>query len=198
MLGSEGHRLVGMQNDESRIHLLARVARGVSDPGSARPPSILALCAAAYGARPADEATVPTGFDPHAVALFESIVEGAYLVARADGVFDDAERVAFERVVTSACGGTVAPRQIEALIGDLEDQLVEDGIERRVKALAAPVIRKEHAREVLRIAALLADTSEGVSSVERDVLSKIASACGLEGGDVEKALGDVRDALAKV
>jgi tellurite resistance protein len=188
-----------MLNDESRILLLARLARGVTDSraGDApQAPSILALCAAAYGARPADEATVPTGFDPHAVALFESIVEGAYLVARADGVFDDEERRQFERVVTSACGGTVAPRQIEALIGDLEDQLVEDGIDRRVKALAAPVIRKEHAREVLRIAALLADTTDGVSDVERDVLAKIATACGLDGAAVDSALVDVRSALA--
>ena len=52
--------------------------------------------------RPSDEATVPTGFDPVAVALFEAIVEGAFLVAFADGVFDDEERKTFERVVAPA------------------------------------------------------------------------------------------------
>ena len=51
---------------------------------------------------------------------------------------------------------------------DLEDQLVEDGVDARVKALAAPVSKKEQAHEVLRIAALLADASDGVSDVERD------------------------------
>ena len=34
-------------------------------------------------------------------------------------------------------------------------------------------------------------------SVERDVLVKIASACGLDGDAVDAALGDVRTALAK-
>src|SRR4051812_5879749 len=102
-----------MVNDEARIHLLARVARGAGEATNPRKASsILSLCAAAYGARPSEEATVPTGFDPHAVALFESIVEAAYLVARADGVVDEEERHAFERVVTAACGGTVSQRQI--------------------------------------------------------------------------------------
>jgi tellurite resistance protein len=181
--------------DEGRIHLLARVARGGGLAPVDKPSSILALSAAAYGARPPDEATVPTGFDPQAVALFESIVEAAYLVAAADGVFDDEERKAFERVVVAACSGMVTPRQIQSLLGDLKDQLDEDGLDKRVKALAAPVHKKEQAVEVLRIAALLADASDGVSAVERDVLGKVAIACKLEPGDVDDAIADVRAAL---
>jgi len=188
-----------MDND-ARISLLARVARSSSAPGRlvdpARPVSILSLTAASYGARPSEDATVPTGFDPLAVALFEAIVEGAYLVANADGVFDDVERQTFERVVVAACGGTVAPQQITALVHDLADQLEEDGMDARIEALSRTVSKPEHAHEVLRIAALLAQSSEDVSAVERDVLAKIAKQCGLEPGDVDRALQDVRDALA--
>lgn len=183
-----------------RINLLARVARSASDPGKpvdpAKPVSILSLTAASYGARPSEDATVPTGFDPLAVALFEAIVEGAYLVARADGVFDDEERKTFERVVLAACGGTVAPQQIAGLVSDLEDQLKEDGVDRRVEALAKTATKREHAQEVLRIAALLAQASEDVSAVEREVLAKIARACHLDAGAVDSALGDVKNALA--
>ncbi len=184
-----------MATDEARIHLLARVARG-GDASPEKPASILSLCAAAYGARPQDEATVPTGFDPHAVALFETIVEGAYLVATADGEFDDAERKAFERVVVSACGGVVTPKQIAGLLADLHDQLEEDGLALRVERLSAAVPKKEHAIEVLRIAALLADASDGVSQVERDMLGRIAVGCKLEVSEVDRAIGDVRAALA--
>jgi tellurite resistance protein len=184
-----------MAKDEARIQLLARVARG-GDITSEAPASIMSLCAAAYGARPQDEATVPTGFDPHAVALFETIVEGAYLVAKADGHFDDAEQKAFELVVVSACGGTVTPKQISGLVADLQDQLDEDGLERRLSRLAASVQKKEHAVELLRIAALLADASEGVSQVERDVLGKIAAACKLGAGEVDQAIEYVREAVA--
>ncbi len=183
---------------EDRINMLARVARtprGGAAPDGDNDRSILLLAAASYGARPTDEATVPTGFDPHAALLFEAIVEGAYLVASADGVFDDVEKGTFERVVTAACGGAVPQGHVAALVGDLEDQLVEDGLETRVKRLSEGLTRPEHAREVLRIAALLAQASEDVSEVERSVLEKLAVAFGLGEGAVEAALSDVRASL---
>lgn len=186
-------------HDDLRIDLLARVARSAARDGQpvdpARPVSILSMAAASYAARPSEDATVPTGFDPLAVALFEAIVEGAYLVATADGVFDDEERKVFERVVLAACAGAVPPPQISALVSDLADQLAEDGLDRRVEALARTATKREHALEVLRIAALLAQASDQVSPVERDVLGKIASRCGLEAREVDQALSDVRQAL---
>jgi len=181
---------------EDKINLLARVASQNAADGGGQPVSILTLAAASYGARPSDEATVPTGFDPQACALFESIVEGAYLVASADGVIDEEERKTFEKVVTTACGGAVAPPAIHALVADLADQLQEDGLDRRVQAVASQALRPEHCREVLRIAALLAQVSENVSDVERGVLVKIASACGMHPGDVDKALAEARAAIA--
>lgn len=194
---------------DERINLLARVARtalssdeprpserrGDERPG-AEPRSILTLAAASYGARPMDENTVPTGFDLSAAALFESIVEGAYLVATADGVFDEDERLTFERIVVAACGGTVSKSLVTNLVSDLSDQLAEDGLERRVERLALGVHRKEHARELIRIAALMAHASEDVSDVERAVLGKLAGACKLDVGSVETALEEVKSALA--
>jgi tellurite resistance protein len=185
--------------NEDKIQLLARVARANSGPAPSGDPettiSILGLAAFSYGTRPADEATVPTGFDPLAVALFEAIVEGAYLVASADGVFDAEERKTFEKVVTSACGGVVVARQISDLVGDLEDQLIEDGLDRRIKAVAEQVHKREHAHEVLRIAALLAHSSEDVSPVERATLGKLALALGLDLTEVDVALGEVKREL---
>ena len=157
--------------------------------------ALLTLAAAAYGARPTDESTVPTGFDPFAAALFESIVEGAYLVATADGVFDEEERGTFERVVAAACGGAVPQSQVAALVADLADQLEEDGIDRRIQRLAEGIQREEQALEVLRIAALIAQVSEDVSEIERSVLGKIATACKLGDGAVESALADVKASL---
>jgi tellurite resistance protein len=186
-----------MPND-ARIHLVARVARSafapVEDPN--RPVSILSLAAASYGSRPSGDATVPTGFDPVAVALFEAIVEGAYVVANADGVFDAAERQAFERVVLTACGGTVPPQHIASLVSHLADQLKADGIDARIASIAKACLKKDHAREILRIATLLAQTSDDVSVIERHVLGKLAHQCGLDDAEVEAALADVRRALS--
>ena len=185
---------------DDRINLLARVARmpHAVTSGATRMAdrSILTLAAASYGSRPTDESTVPTGFDPSAAALFECIVEGAYIVATADGIFDDDERRAFERIVTAACGGTVSQRHVADLIADLADQLAEDGLDKRLTRLGEGITRPEHAQEVLRIAALIAHSSEDVSAIERSVLDKVAAACRLEAGEVDLAFDDVKAALA--
>jgi tellurite resistance protein len=158
--------------------------------------SILKLAASSYGFVPSeDEVTVPTGFDPQAAALFEALIESAYLVANADGDFDTAERAAFEHVVLSACGGAVAERQVHALLEDLRDQLAEDGIEKRVKMVARTITKAEHAREVVRIAVLLAHVSGGVSAEERQLIELLAKEFGLERTMVDGALAEVERAL---
>lgn len=189
--------VVGAMDTDERINLLARVARS---PGAAKtttgPNSILTLAAASYGAKVNDESTVPTGFDPNAARLFEAIVEGAYLVASADGVIDESERQTFERVVAAASGGIVTETQVTALVGDLADELAEDGLDARLRAVGERATKRAQAEEVLRIAALLAQVSESVSDVERDVLSKLAAACSLTQTDVDIALADVTKALS--
>jgi tellurite resistance protein len=185
-----------METDD-RINLLARVARS---PGAAKTTgghaSILTLAAQSYGAKVSDESTVPTGFDPSAARLFEAIVEGAYLVASADGVIDENERQTFEKVVATACGGVVTEEQVTALVADLTDELKEDGLDARVRAVAERAPKRPQGEEVLRIAALLAQSSEDVSAVERDVLVKLAAACNLTPADVDIALDDVRKSLS--
>ena len=146
--------------------LIERVARGIARQNiTGGGPSILAQAASSYGARPVvDEATVPTGFDPAAAALFEAVVEAAFLVANSDGVFDDDERAAFQSVVANACGDVVQLSQLDALLADLCEQLAEDGIEKRTRMVARTITKSEHQLEVLRIAALMAHISGGVSA----------------------------------
>lgn len=180
--------------------LLARVAHGISRPGGASPSgvatSILTQAAKSYGARPIiDEATVPTGFDPAAAALFEATVEAAYLVANSDGVFDDEERAAFESVVTTACNGQVQIAQLTALLSDLREQLADDGIEKRTRMIARTITRRDHQLEVLRIAALMAHISGGVSEPEREVLSHLARGFDLEAGAVDQVLAEAEGVL---
>ncbi|MGH7272129.1 MAG: tellurite resistance TerB family protein [Polyangiaceae bacterium] len=186
---------------EARIQLFARLAqsspRRVSEASRPSAGSILSLAATSYGARPVGDATIPTGFDPAAIALFEAIVEGAYVIANADGVFDAQERRVFERVVIAACDGTVAPNQIEAMVRALERMLKEDGLDRRIDVIAQSLKKKDHAREVLRVAALLAHVSDAVSAVERAALQTLASRCGLDAGEVDAAIARAADGLGE-
>jgi len=159
--------------------------------------SILVAAATSYGAKSPDDLTQPTGFDPEAARLFEAIVESAYLVANADGEFDDTEREAFEQVVLSACDGKVEKVQISALLADLAEQLEEDGAEKRVQMVTKGITRTEHAREVLRVAALLAHVSGGVSPAERALVEKLATGLGLDTAATDAALAEVLTALSK-
>jgi tellurite resistance protein len=182
--------------------LLDQVARGISRPGVAAPAgitaSILAQAAKSYGARPIfDESTVPTGFDPAAAALFEATVEAAFLVANSDGVFDDDERAAFETVVTAACNDQVQSVQLHALLADLCEQLTHDGIEKRARMVARTVTRRDHQLEVLRIAALMAHITGGVSESERSVLDHLARGFDLDDAALDRALGEAESALVK-
>ncbi|MDP9035165.1 MAG: hypothetical protein M3O50_10180 [Myxococcota bacterium] len=189
-----------MKNDV-RIDLLARLARSAARPGApidpVTPLSIVSLAAASYGARPAEDATVPTGFDPLAVALFESIVEGAFLVATAGGSLDPDEYGFFERLFVAAGGGAVSTQQIAALVDDLGSRLRADGLERRIDALGIVVTKPEHAREVLRIAALVAQAYGDMSPDKGQVLARIAARCGLEKADVNLVLAETKSALAR-
>jgi tellurite resistance protein len=178
--------------------LLTRVAKSISRAGAGATGagSILTQAASSYGSQPImDEATIPTGFDPAAAALFEAVVEAAFLVANSDGVFDDDERRAFQEVVAEACGSSVQRSQLEALLADLQEQLGEDGVEKRARMVARTITRRDHQTEVLRIAALMAHISGGVSAPERAVLEQLARDFELEPAVVDEALGQAESAL---
>jgi tellurite resistance protein len=181
--------------------LLGRVAEKLSEPPSYSEPgqrgSILTVAAASFGSKPTtDDVTQPTGFDPEAAALFEAVVESAYLVANADGEFDATEREAFEQVVVTACQGAVGEGQIHALIEDLNDLLSEDGIDKRIDMVAKSIVKRDHQQEVLRVAALLAHVSGGVSQEEREVLEKLRGAFDLEPGSLDRALREAESAVS--
>lgn len=181
--------------------LISRIAKSIATapvgaPGGVKS-SILTTAGELYGARPPlEDQTPPTGFDPAAAALFEAIVEGAFLVANADGDFDATERSAFESVVHNATRRQVDQGQLAALVSDLGTSLREDGVAKRIQFVARMVEKPDHRAEVLRVAALLAQISGDVSAVERQTMIDLAAAFALDASHVEKAIVDAKSALA--
>ena len=186
---------VGMSSIDSG--LLDRIAKGIARPADSHvKASILTTAGSLYGTRPVlDDATPPTGFDPAAAALFEALVEGAYIVANADGVFDDEERRAFESVVLHATRDQIDPSQLTALLADLAEQFAEDGVEKRIQFVASTIAKPEHRREVLRVAALIGHISGGVSDVEKKAMVDLASAFEMTEADVAAAIDEASAAL---
>jgi tellurite resistance protein len=182
--------------------LITKVARKLGQAPAyvegRNPVSILSAAAGCYGlTSDIEELTQPTGYDPDAARLFEAIIESAFVVAHADGEFDAAEQAAFRHVVLLACAGRVGERQVAALLADLTDQLAEDGIDKRIDVVGRAVRRPEQAREVLRVAALLAQVSGGVSQVERDVMQRLANKLGLMDSLVDEVLLEAKKAMVE-
>ena len=180
--------------------LLERVAaslgHGDGTPSSPGIRSILSQAATSYAKRPtAAEETMPTGFDPRAAVLFEAVVEAAFLVANADGVFDLEERRTFEAVVAQACQNDLQPGELHDLVNDLCGLLDGQGMARRVHAVCQAVSYPVHKLEVLRIAALMAHISGGVKQAERDVLQLLAQGMKLGPDAVDGALVQAERAL---
>lgn len=176
--------------------VVASIAAGGGEEGTASQKSILSQAASSYARKPSGaEQTIPTGFDPVAASLFEAVVEASFLVANADGEFDDKERQTFEQVVAEACQNTVQRSELSALVSDLEDQLREDGVDGRLEMVSRIIRTDEHAIEVLRIAALMAYISGGVDDSERQVMEKLASGLSLPEGSVDQAIEQAKEAL---
>lgn len=185
-----------MQHPDN-VPIVARLVRRGSGSAGPEKASILALAAAAFGAQQPPDRTPPTGFDPATVALFEGLVECAYLVANADGVFDERERETFERLVHASCGGVVSGRQIAALVDDFQAMLEEDGLDARLNAAASAFKRRSHAEEALRVAVAMAHASSGVSEEERAFIDRLASRCSLTAEDISAAYSEVEAELAR-
>ena len=92
-------------------------------------------------------------------------------------------------------GGRVLERQVVALLADLQDQLQEDGMDKRCQMVARAINNPEQAKEVLRIAALIAQVSGGVSDDERTVLKKLSDEMSLDAEALQTALSEAEKVL---
>lgn len=166
-------------------------APDVGTPGAS--PSLLLASATQFGRRPThEEHTHPSGFDPRGAALFEAIVESAYLVATADGHFDEEEQRVFQHIVLTACAGALTKQQVDTLVFALEERLFMQGRAARTLAVVQAVTWCGNAGEVLRLAALMAEASGGVSGEERAVLEELSRGFVLSPHVLKEALEEAR------
>jgi len=182
---------------------IERVAATIAQPGPNAPRgvrhSILAQAARVHGQKPlGDEATAPTGFDPQAAALFEATVESAYLVATSDGPLDTTEDAVLRAIIGIGCDGKVSSEQMEALFTELVAARERETEDQRVEHISQIINNRDHQREILRIAAIMARASGGVRPVERELLDKLAHGFSLDGSAVDAAIAEAEETLRTV
>ncbi len=168
-----------------RIERLANVSSG-QEGGTGRSRSVIALAAAAYASQPSVDSTTPTGFDPFAVTLFEAIVEAAFLVATADGVFDADEREVFSRIVAASAENALPRSDLNGLIEELAEHLAIDGVDRRVARIAQSVRRPEQKIALLRVAILVALANDTISETEEALIARLCNALDVPMSDERK------------
>ncbi|HSN96969.1 MAG TPA: hypothetical protein VLS89_01685, partial [Candidatus Nanopelagicales bacterium] len=78
---------------------------------------------------------------------------------------------------------------------DFGEQLAEDGTEKRARMIGRTITEREQQLEVMRIAALMAHASGGVSDEEREALGLLAAGFGLEPACVDQTLDQAAAAI---
>lgn len=129
-------------------------------------------------------------------AFFSALVEGAFLIAAADGELSEDEESTLSETMGYVTGEVLEPDAFMEMIDSFASALAEDGLEARLAALAAAVPDEAARREVLAFAALLAICDHNLVETEQRVLLAMGQSFALVEAEVlaitaavEKALG---------
>lgn len=176
-----------------RAQIALRVARELREAANG---SAFVQAARAYAHRAilADESSAldDGGFVASAAALFEAMMEMAFLTVAAEGQLGDHARAVFRSVLDEV----VPDEQVEALLADLEEQLAEDGLEKRVRMVCRTITSADHQREGLFLAAFVAHLFGPPSAQRHQVLERLALGFRLDGNAVDEVIRKAEQSLA--
>jgi tellurite resistance protein len=164
--------------------------------------------------------------DLRRVALFEAVVEMAFLVSTAEGPLSADATSAFQSVISEvyfsapdfdgdrivqalghmrrgqrtrreedARAHKQADDQAVCLLVDLEQQLTEDGPEKRAQWVTRTLQHADEQREALRVAALMAQFFGPPSARGRQALERFARSFSLDPTAVDRALREAEQAI---
>lgn len=111
--------------------------------------------------------------------VFRAAVEAGYLVAIADGTFDDSERATLVRAVEILSIDAVVQWETESLLEESEARAKAEGPAKRAIAVGAELKKLGQAESGLLLAAAVAWATKKVAKKEADLLEAVATAAGL-------------------
>jgi tellurite resistance protein len=167
----------------------------------ARPPSEVAERARALFARKVENderlrGPRRPGAASSADDFFVALIEGAFLVAAADGELDAEEAATFVETLAYVTGAPVAPEEFMALVDRFAEARGRDGVKARLATLAASVPDAAARREIVAFAALLGLCDRRLAPAERATLSELARVLELGADEGEALLRETEGALA--
>jgi tellurite resistance protein len=129
-------------------------------------------------------------------AFFGVLLEGAFLVASADGQLEKEEVGELADLISKMTGEMVSPGDLADMVAAYSARYEQEGRAGRIAAMTAAVTEPAKRREVLGFAALVALSDSDLAPSELFVLHSIAKGFGLTTGDVNEIIRGLRAALA--
>jgi len=116
---------------------------------------------------------------PHQAEMFRAAVEAGYLVAAADGTFDDTERETLVKAIEILSVGAVIEWEVESLLDECAARSEKDGAAKRAEAVGKELSGLGAAEPGLLIAAAVARATKKIDKKEAEILKAVAAAAGL-------------------
>jgi tellurite resistance protein len=121
-----------------------------------------------------------------------SLVDLLVLVANADGKIDAAERQALQAGIEAIFGSQVVPMLVHRLVAESLERIEASTVDLQAVSVGAALAKLEHVEDGLRVAATVAEVSDGLSEPEHDLLVTIARAGGLCTRELDAVIEQVR------
>jgi tellurite resistance protein len=116
---------------------------------------------------------------PNQNEVFRAAVEAGYLVAHADGNFDDTERATLVKAIEVLSVGAVIEWEVETLLDECEARSKKEGAAARASAVGAELKKLGSAEAGLLIAAAVARATKKVDKKEAEMLKAVGAGAGL-------------------
>jgi tellurite resistance protein len=166
-----------------------------------RPPSDVAERARALFARKAENderlgALQRPGAAASADEFLAALVEGAFLVAAADGELDPEEASTLAETIAHVTGSPLGPEEFMALIDRFAEARERDGMRARFAAIASSLPDDAARREVVAFATLVGLCDLRLAPAERAMLAELARSLGLAAGASDALVNETQGALS--
>jgi tellurite resistance protein len=112
---------------------------------------------------------------------FDAICEAMYLMAKADGKLDPVEADTLRGAIRELSDGTVRSVHIQKMMEGAESRLAKEGLEARIKGVAAKLVDDTGTAEAaFALAAAVAFADNEIADEENDMLNSFAEALGID------------------
>ena len=112
------------------------------------------------------------------------------LIAAADAVIDETETRALAESLETMFAAHVAPRVLRVVIGESRTRIRDFGPDRCADTIGRKLAMWHAAEDGIRLAVFIAAISEGVSSVERTRIERVAKAAGVSQARLDELLAE--------